>query len=158
MDLLASAAVAVAAWFAVYFLGKPVVALQDRRLEALQAAERYYAVDAGASEEVRDAAEKALFEAGTALHTLDRGWSTAVRLWCWIWGYDLDLAAQALFGLAEGPRGKIAISPEARRNTRDALYVVLGAHKHLPPETVEAIRGMIAQTKAAARQPSATPS
>ncbi|ABD08142.1 conserved hypothetical protein [Rhodopseudomonas palustris HaA2] len=152
--LLASAGAAVAAWFAVYFIGKPVVALQDRRLEALQTAERYYAVDIRASEEVRDAAEKALFEAGLSLRTLQRGWSTAVRLWCWVWGYDLDLAAQALFGLAEGPRGKIAIAPEIRKNTLDALYVALGAHKHLSAEAVQAIRRMIAQTQAAARETS----
>jgi hypothetical protein len=151
-DLLASAGVAVAAWFAIYFVGKPVVALQENRLAALKVAERYYTVDMSASEDERDVALKALFEVGTALRTLQRGWSTAVRLWCWVWGYDLDLAAQALFGLAEGPRGKIAIAPETRKNTLDALYVALGAHKHLSSETVRAIRRMIAQTQAAARE------
>ncbi|MBI5130264.1 MAG: hypothetical protein HZA66_12545 [Rhodopseudomonas palustris] len=153
-DLLASAGVAVAAWFAVYFVGKPVVALQQNRLEALKVAERYYLVDMNASEDERDAALKALFEAGVALRTLHRGWSTAVRMWCWIWRYDLDLAAQALFGLAEGPRGNLVIAPETRKNTLDALYVALGAHKHLSAETVQAIRRMIAQTQAAARETS----
>jgi hypothetical protein len=153
MDLLASAAVAIAAWFAVYFFGMPVVALQRKRIEALQTAERYSAVDMDASEEQRDAAVKALSEAGTALRAYQRGWSTAVRLWCYAWGYDLDLAAQTLFGLAEGPRGKIMVAPEVRRNTLNALYVALGAHKHLPPETVEAIKRMIAETQAAPRDP-----
>jgi len=146
---------AIVAYVAVYFVGKPVVALQRERIAALQAAERYYTVDASASEDERDAAVKALFEAGTTLRAYQRGWSTAVRLWCFVWRYDLDLAAQALFGLAEGPRGKMAIPPEARKNTLNALYVALGAHRHLPPETVDAIQQMIAQTRAAARSAAA---
>ncbi|MFT4278918.1 MAG: hypothetical protein QM576_21440 [Rhodopseudomonas sp.] len=149
MDFLASVVVAIVAYGAVYFIGKPVVALQAKRIDVLDVAERYSAVDAGAPEDTRDAAVKALFEAGTSLRAYQRGWSTAVRLWCWLWGYDLDLAAQALYGLAEGPRAKMVIPPEARRNTLNALYVALGAAKHLPPETVDAIKRMIAETKAA---------
>ncbi|MCG6203144.1 hypothetical protein LPW26_00715 [Rhodopseudomonas sp. HC1] len=152
-ELVASAGAAVAAWFAVYFIGKPVVALQRQRIAALQVAERYYAVDPGSDEAERDAAVKALFESGIVIRSYDRGWSTAVRLWCWAWGYDLDLAAQALFGLAESARGTTLFPPDARRNTLNALYVALGAHKHLPRETVDAIKTMIAQTKAAGAAP-----
>ncbi|MCP9626149.1 hypothetical protein NML43_03485 [Rhodopseudomonas palustris] len=148
-ELLASAGAAIAAWFAVYFIGKPVVALQQQRIAALQTAERYYAVDISASEPERDAAAKALFEAGVALRAYHRGWSTAVRMWNWAWGYDLDLATQCLFGLAEGARSDAPTSPDARRNTLNALYIALAAHKHLPRETVDAIRRMIAQTQTA---------
>jgi hypothetical protein len=147
-DLLASAGAAVAAWFAVYFVGKPVVALQQQRIAALRTAERYYAVDASADEAERDEAVKALFESGIALRAYHRGWSTAVRMWCWAWHYDLDLATQALFGLAESARGTVQFPPDARRNTLNALYVALGAHKHLPRETVDAIHAMIAQSRA----------
>ena len=80
-----------------------------------------------------------------------------MRLWCWVWGYDLDLAAQCLFGLSEGPRGEMMIPIEARRNTLTALYVALGAHKHLPPETVDAVKAMVAQTKAANRNRASAP-
>ena len=125
-ELLASAGAAIAAWFAVYFIGKPVVALQQQRIAA-----------------------KALFEAGVALRAYHRGWSTAVRMWNWAWGYDLDLATQCLFGLAEGARSDAPTSPDARRNTLNALYIALAAHKHLPRETVDAIRRMIAQTQTA---------
>lgn len=152
-ELLAGAGAAVAAWFAMDFVGKPVVALQQQRIAAVQTAERYAAVDADAAEAERDAAVKALFEAGVALRAYHRGWSTAVRMWCWARGYDLDLAAQCLFGLAEGPRGNIGIPPEARRNTLAALYVALGADKHLSREDVAAIRTMIAQTRAATHAP-----
>lgn len=148
-ELLAGAGAAIAAWFAVYFIGKPVVALQQQRIAALQAAERYYTVDVSANEAERDAAAKALFEAGVALRAYHRGWSTAVRMWSWAWGYDLDLATQCLFGLAEGVRSDKPTSPDARRNTLHALYIALAAHKHLPRETVAAIRRMITQTQSA---------
>jgi hypothetical protein len=151
-DLIAGAAVAIATWFAMNFLGEPVVALQRQRIETLQIAERYSAVDASESEALRDVAANALLEAGTALRAYQRAWSTAVRLWCWMWGYDLDLAAQILFGLADGPRGKIVISPDARMHTLNALHVALGAHRHMSPETVAAVKRMIAQTKAAGRE------
>ncbi len=156
-DVLAGAGAAIAAWVAVYFIGKPVVALQQQRIAALQTAERYYAVDMAATEAERDAAVQALFDAGIALRAYHRGWSTAVRMWCWARGYDLDLATQCLFGLAEGPRGKMTIPLDARRNTLAALYVALGADKHLSRETVAAIRTMIAQTQAAAHAPPPAP-
>lgn len=149
-ELLAGAGAAIAAWVAMYFVGKPVVALQQQRIAALQTAERCYAVDIDAPEAERDAAVQALFDAGITLRAYHRGWSTAVRMWCWARGYDLDLAAQCLFGLAEGPRGKMRIPLDARRNTLAALYVALGADKHLSRETVAAIRAMITQTQAAA--------
>ncbi|WP_322516465.1 hypothetical protein SR870_02455 [Rhodopseudomonas palustris] len=148
-ELVASAAVAVAAWFVVNFVGKPVVALQKERIAALQTAERYYTVDGGASDEVRDAAEKALFETGTTLRAYQRGWSTAVRLWCWVWGYDLGLAAQAMFGLADSARGTVLFPPDVRKNTLNAIYVALGAHQHLAPETVASIKQMIVQARSA---------
>jgi hypothetical protein len=151
-EILTGAAAAVLTYGVVYFIGKPVVKLEQKRLEALQTADHYFPVDAGADQELRDKAMEALLEAGTALHVLERGWSTAVRLWCWVWKYDLNLAAQILFGLAEGPRGVRVVPQEVRKNTKDALYVALNAYKHLSPETVEGVRQMIAQTKAAPRQ------
>lgn len=151
-EILIGAVVAVFTYGVVYFIGKPVVDLQKKRLEALQTAEHYFPVDAGADQELRDKAREALLEAGTALHVLERGWSTAVRLWCWVCKYDLNLAAQILFGLAEGPRGVRVVPQEVRKNTKDALYVALNAYKHLSPETVAAVRQMIALTRSAPRQ------
>lgn len=151
-EVLIGAAAAVLTYGAVYFIGKPVVDLQKKRLAALETAEHYFPVDSGADQELRDKAMEALLEAGTALHVLERGWSTAVRLWCWVYKYDLNLAAQILFGLAEGPRGVRVVPPEVRKNTKDALYVALNAYKHLSPETVAAVRDMIAQSRSAPRQ------
>lgn len=151
-EILIGALAAVLTYGAVYFIGRPVVRLQDKRLAALETAEHYFPVDAGADQELRDKAMEALLEAGTALHVLDRSWSTAVRMWCWIKGYDLNLAAQILYGLAEGPRGVRVVPQEVRKNTKDALYVALAAYKHLSPETIAAVRAMIQQTRSAPRE------
>ena len=148
-EVVTGVGAAAAAWLALYFVGKPVAALQQQRIAALQTAERYYAVNPAEPDSAE--AVKALFEAGVAVRTYDRAWSTATRLWCWACGYDLDLASRCLFGLSEGPRGEMEIPLEARRNTLNALYVALAADKHLSRETVAAIKDMVAQTKAAHR-------
>jgi hypothetical protein len=85
---------------ALNFVGRPILALREKRLEGLQIAERYYRVDDDSSNALRDTALKSLIEAGTALRALSREASLPTRLWCKLRGYDLDLAARCLFGLA----------------------------------------------------------
>jgi hypothetical protein len=80
-SLAASAFVGVAAWVATNFVAKPILSLREKRLEALQIAERYLGVDFGSSDELRDRALRALIDTASALRALSRERSVAVRAW-----------------------------------------------------------------------------
>jgi hypothetical protein len=142
-----ASAVAVAAWFAVNFLGKPILAIREKRLEALQFGERYSHVSSRSSDELRDTALKSLHDVGNALLAYSRERSIATRLWCWIFRYDLELAARCLFGLAEGARGEYSIPGEQRKNTLNALYVSLGATWHLSRQEIETMNRELAAVR-----------
>ncbi|MDE2167169.1 MAG: amidohydrolase family protein [Alphaproteobacteria bacterium] len=66
------------------------------------------------------------------------------RAYCRLFKYDLELAAQLLFELAEGPRGEFVISPEQRKKTVNAIYYSLGATWHLSREEIGVVRREIA--------------
>jgi hypothetical protein len=143
-----TALIAIGAWFALNFLGKPILAIRESRLEALKFAERYSGVSFGSSDELRDTALKTLNNVGNTLLAYSRERSLATRTWCYLFNYDLEVAARCLFGLAEGPRGEFSISAEVRRNTLNALFISLGVTHHLSPAELVAVKKMIAEIKA----------
>jgi hypothetical protein len=124
-----SAIAGVLAWVALNFAGAPVLALRKARQEALGIADRRWAISPSASDEARSVAIKALNDAAAALVELRRADAIAVRRYCDWLGYDLELAAGCLRGLAKGVRG--GYSDEKRKRTRDALFVSLGAARGL---------------------------
>ncbi len=145
--MIASSAAAIAAWFAVNFLGKPILAIREKRLQAIEAADRYFSVSFHSSDELRTTALKSLNEIGSTLRAYNREASIATRLWCRIFGYDLELAARCLFGLAEVARGQYSFSEDKRKDTLNALYVSLRATGHLSPQEIEAVHRKIAEAK-----------
>ena len=138
--------VAIVAWIAVNFVGAPVLALRKTRQEALGVAGRYWSVSPSASDEARSNAVKALHDAATALVEQGRA-DPIVRRYCEWLGYDLEMAACSLRGLAEGPRGQYSISDEERRITRDAVFVLLGATRHLSSADIAAANEGIATVR-----------
>ncbi len=115
------------------FIGAPVVALRKTRQEALEAADRYWVVDASSSDEARSNAIMALNDAATALAGCVLADAIAVRKYCEWLGWDLELAASYLRGLAEGVRGEYSISHEERELTCDALFGALGSTRDFVP-------------------------
>lgn len=144
---LATVLVAVLAWFAANFLGQPILALREKRREAIQVAERYSSVSFISSEELRTTALTSFHDVSTALRAYSREGSIATRVLCRLMKYDLETAAQCLFALAEGPRGDYRITEEQRRNTLKALYVSLAATAHLTAAEIDTTRSMIAAAK-----------
>ncbi len=142
--LIVSAVAAVLAWFAVNFLGRPVLAVREKRLEAIQTAEQYFNVSLVSSVELRTTSLKSLNDVGSALRAYSREASIATQLYCHLMKYDLELAADCLFGLAKGALEN-NISEDQRRNTLNALYVSLGATSHLTQTEIETVRRQIAE-------------
>jgi hypothetical protein len=146
---LVTALVAAFAWVVLNFLGRPVLAVREKRLEAIQVAERYSNVGIFSSDGLRDTALKSLHDVGTALRAYSREASIATRLYCRLMKYDLNFAARCLFGIAEGARGEFQLSEEQRKNTLNALYISLGATSHLTQAEIDTVRRAIADADVA---------
>jgi hypothetical protein len=87
---------AIATWFSVNFVGKPILAIREKRREALQIAERYAFVRPWSSDDLQRPALKSLYDVGTSLRAYSREASVATRAYCRLMGYDLDMAARCL--------------------------------------------------------------
>lgn len=145
-SILSGVVVGVAGWIALNLVGKPVLALHEKRREALEAAERYAYVGLHCepSEKYSERALIALFDAGNALRGYSRERALAIRLYCLIRGYDVGLAGSALLGLGEAAHGEIAFSERTRRLNLHAAFVALGATHHLTAEEIALARREIA--------------
>jgi hypothetical protein len=144
VPVIFSVVAAVLAWFAANFLGKPVLAVREKRSEAIKTAEQYCAVGPDSSDELRTTALKSLNELGSALRACSREGSIATRLYCRLMKYDLELAACSLFGLAKCVLEK-NISENQRKNTVNGLYVSLGATSHMTQTEIETSKRHIAE-------------
>ena len=134
-------------WFAAHFIGAPVLALRKTRQEALEAADRYWAVSSSSSDETRDKAIKALNDAASTLAGYELAGSIAVRAYCACFGVDLQVAADCLRTLVEGPRGEYSVSDETQKLRRNALFVSLGATRRLSPAEIAAATEAIAASR-----------
>jgi hypothetical protein len=143
-------------WVALNFFGKPILALKEKRREALEIGERYsyvglhyrligddvlYATLKEGDDYVKQAV-LSLRDAGNSLRAHFRERSLATRIYCLAFGYDLDYAARCLLGLAEAARtaGSLDVGEKARRLTLHALFVALGATQHLSAGEIAAAR------------------
>jgi hypothetical protein len=133
-----SLAIGALGWVGLNLFGKPILALRDKRREALEVAERYAYVGLHStpSEEYQNRALAALHDVGNSLRAYARESSPATRLYCRVLRYDLDFAARAVLGLGEAARGEYRIDETTRRLTLHALFVALGSTHHLSPGEV----------------------
>jgi hypothetical protein len=146
---LLSAAIAgvagVLAWLATNWVGKPISDARHARIKALQVAEDNAHVGSAAGEARITEARAALRDAVSTLRSIARGQPWPVPLYSRFFRYDLETAASALIELhnmAGEPYGD-----ERRHLVRDAVYVVLGAHKHLSAERINEIRAQLERDK-----------
>jgi hypothetical protein len=154
---LTGVATAIVGWVGLNFFGGPIVALREKRREALEVAERYRYVgiltdtnmvlvnDTSLLDmrprppnEYQTKAHAELSDAGNSLRTFVRERAFATRIYCWVLGYDLDFAARALLSLGEAVRG-VYQDKKARRLTLHTLFLALGvAHDLSVGETAAA--------------------
>ncbi len=129
MIYLGGALLGLAAWLAVNFAGKPILAVRDARLEALRVAERYANVSGWASEESAGTARRALADISSRLRSLCRGQGWPVRLYCRLMRYNLEEATLAINGL-QHMAGEHA-PEQTRKNNLNLVYCSLNAYRHL---------------------------
>jgi hypothetical protein len=137
----------VLAWLATNWVGKPISDARHARIKALQVIEENAYVGGAAGEARITEAKAALREAAGTLRSIVRGQPWAGRLYCALFEYDLEAAASALFGL-HNMVGK-PNDRESRQLLRDAVYVVLGAHRHLSTERTNEIRAQLERERRA---------
>ena len=145
--LLTGAGASVLGWIGLNLFGKPILALREKRREALEAGQRYAYVGLRSEpdSEYRKRALAALHDAGNALLGFSHERSLATQLYCWKFGYDLCLAGRALLGLGKMARGQYSFSETTRRQTLHALFVALGATYDLSEDELLIVRKEIAQ-------------
>jgi hypothetical protein len=132
----------VVSWFVTNFLTKSILAVREKRREAIQVADRYWEIGFGHSDELRTAAVRSLNDVATALRAYGRE-SQITRAWCRLMRYDLELAARCLMGLAAGAAGE-NLREETRRNNLNAIYVSLGATSHLTKAEIDFVKRKLA--------------
>jgi hypothetical protein len=131
---------AALSWVALNFFGKPILTLREKRREVLEIAEKYAYVDHSSSDELHRRAFEALRDAGNSLRAHSRERALATRIYCRVFGYELDDAARAMLGLAEAARGQYQYDKGVRRLTLHALFVAFGSTHHLSASEIAAAR------------------
>jgi hypothetical protein len=131
---LAAIPVSFLAWLAYNWAGKPILDTRSTRLEALKAVELYGFTGYGHGEDKESRAKDGLIEAAAALRSLSRGQPWTARLYCQLLGYDLEFVASVLMGLASLVGAHLGQENSSRRDSVDAIYVLLNAAQHLSAE------------------------
>jgi hypothetical protein len=144
--ILTAAIVGVLAWFATNWIGKPIVEARTMRIKALHAAEQNAWVGGAAGDERIRAARAALNDAASGLRSISRGHSWPLRLYCRLFRIDLETAAGALITL-HNMIGDYGYTKERRQFVLDAIYVFLGAHRHLSRDRIVEIRKQVERDK-----------
>jgi hypothetical protein len=140
------AIVALLTWFAAHWIGKPIVEAREMRIKALQAAEQNARVGVAAGDERITTARAALNDAASGLRSISRGHSWPVRLYCLFARIDLEMAASALITL-HNRAGDYGYDNERRQFVLDAIYLFLGAHRHLSKERIAEIKEQVEREK-----------
>lgn len=136
-------------WYVAQFYGAPILALRQKRHEALRLAERYAYYRAPPDDETIAhtlAARRALFDISSELRALVRQ-HRIVRIFNRLARYDLELATEALRGLAQ-MLGHDMYETTIKTNNLNAVYYALGADSHLTKEQRDELKREIAKAKA----------
>jgi hypothetical protein len=135
--------VAVVGWFALNMIGRPVLALREKRLRALQVADRYAYFGPNSSDERVGEVRRELLDIASELRAQIRGHNLLVRCYCWLLQYDMEEAALALRGLAEMAGSNYP--EEVRTNNLNHVHISLRAHHHLTPEVLRRHQELVAR-------------
>ena len=135
------------AWIAANFVGKPILAIRDARLDALKVAEYYWGVPPSAGDSMRSIAVAELQKAANTLMGYDREHSLAKRLLCRVCGYDLWVAARCLRSLIERPIGISDVSERHQKNLFNALCISLGTTRRLSADELAAAKSLIEEAR-----------
>jgi hypothetical protein len=143
-EFLYGTLVAVIAWFMLNMVGRPILALRDRRLKALQLADRYaYFGPVDSPERVHEV-RRELLDIASELRAQARSHNWLVRRYCWLFRYDIEEATLALRGLAQMAGGNY--SQQVRTNNLNHIHISLRAYRHLSPETLRKHREIASET------------
>jgi len=143
-EFLYGTLVAVVAWFMLNMVGRPILALRDRRLKALQVADRYaYFGPTESPERVREV-RRELFDIASELRAQARSHNWLVRCYCGLLRYDIEEATLALRGLAQMAGENY--SQQVRTNNLNHIHISLRAHHHLSPETLRKHQEIVSET------------
>ena len=141
------AAVGVGAWVATNTVGGPILAIREMRMDSLRSVETLAYVRPALSEadeqRVR-AAKDELNGLAASLRAQARGQNWAIRAYCGWMGYDLELAARALFGLA-GMAGDPQYGDATKKNNIKLLCWALRADKHLSADEIAYLKRVMAE-------------
>ncbi len=144
--VITGAIVGLVAWFAANWIGKPILDVRAMRTKALYAAEQNGGVGGAAGEQRITAARAALNDAASGLRSISRGHSWPVRLYCFFFGVDLEMAASALITL-HNMTGDFGYTNERHQLVVDAIYVFLRADRHLSKERIGEIKEEVERNK-----------
>lgn len=129
---LGAVPIGVTGWFAVNFIAKPILEVRDLRRQAFNVIEKYVFVGMPRDEKDEDRvqnAHDALSSVGVSLRAFGRSYTFIGHMYCRICGYNLEMAACALFGLAQMAGWNYG--QQARENQRDLVYVALKSCEHI---------------------------
>jgi hypothetical protein len=152
-EFIYGALVAVVAWFVLNMVGRPILALRDKRVKALQIADRYAYFGPTGSEERAREVRRELLDVASELRAQTRSHNWLVRCYCRLLRYDIEEAALALRGLAEMAGGNYA--QEVCANNLNHVHISLRAHHHLSPETLRKHQEIVASESSEKEPPAA---
>ena len=138
---LGSALAAVLAWLATNLVGQPLLKFWADRTDVLKTVQEHGLVSWESTQERVSVARAAIRAAAAILMVYAQGGAIAVRIYARLRKYALDLASQALTGL-HNQVGESSVN-EAQRNTKDAVFVCLGATAALSRERIIQIQQLI---------------
>jgi hypothetical protein len=139
----AGAGAAVPAWVAVNWIGKPILAVEDQRREALRIAERYGFTSPLESDDCVRVARRALIDLATAIHAHGRTLTRPARLYCTLRRYDFESAGHAMRGLAQ-MAGDPRFHESTRANNLNWAYISLRAYGHLSAAEIQEVNDAVA--------------
>jgi hypothetical protein len=145
------AAVGAGAWVATNAVGGPILAIREMRMGSIRSVETLAFVSPASSEageqRVRDATDE-LNGFAASLRAQARGQNWAIRAYCHWMGYDLELAARALFGLAR-MAGDPRYGDTTKKNNAKLLCWALRADNHLSADEIAELKKLIAEATVA---------
>ena len=139
---LGASLAAIAGWFAINWVGRPILAVRSARLEAIRTAERYGRVSSGEAEESVNIVIRMLNDTVAKLRSLARAQEFYVHVYCLLMGYDLECAAKAVNGLAHLAGGYHA---DTQKNNLNLVYYSLNAYRHLSTSELTILKSALAE-------------
>jgi hypothetical protein len=146
--LLTGAVGAIMGWITTHAIAKPILQVREKRLEAFQLAERHFRMRSTAPVDEIKCARSAVADVATRMRAFSRARIGAAPLYCWLRGYNLEMAARCLYGLVQ-MIGDDSFKNMNRQNNLDALHYCLRTDKHLSRTRRKEIKNMLREAECA---------